>query len=104
MENKFRIQTITKIKQIQCVPRKGFGSAVCIQRERYILCSVYQGYYNSFLISMVYIVSQPADRNPFLGTHCILSGKDRIEQAVTLKSLQRRIKFIVVLLRYRELF
>ena len=37
---------------IQAVPRKGFGSAHCVQRDRCI----------------VYIVSQSADPNPFRGT------------------------------------
>ena len=40
---------------LQCVPRKGFGSAICVQRDS--AC----------------IVSQTADTNPpnpFQGTHC----------------------------------
>ena len=40
---------------IQCVPGKGFASAVFVQRNR----------------EMVYIVSQTADPNTFPGTHCI---------------------------------
>ena len=39
--------------QVQCVPRKWFGSAVCVQRDR-------QPVYN--------IVSQSADPNQFRGT------------------------------------
>ena len=40
------------ISLIKCVPRRGFGSAVCVQRDRQI----------------VHIVSQSADLNPFRGT------------------------------------
>ena len=40
------------ISFIKCVPRRGFGSAVCVQRDRQI----------------VHIVSQSADLNPFRGT------------------------------------
>ena len=43
------------IYYLQCVTRKGFGSAVCVQRDRKI----------------VHIVSQSADPNHFRGTTAI---------------------------------
>ena len=42
---------------LQCVPRKGFGSAV--------------GVYRVIDMDIVCIVSQQADPNTFPGTHCI---------------------------------
>ena len=47
-------QIIAELDFIQCVPRKGFGSAVCVGTEGKIDC--------------VYIVSQSADPNHFRGT------------------------------------
>ena len=43
---------VIDFNQLQCGPRKGFGSADCLQRDR----------------EMVYIVSQSADPNFFRGS------------------------------------
>ena len=49
--------SLRKENNLQGVPQKGLGSAVCVQRDRYIC--------------VVYIVLKTADPNPFQGTHCI---------------------------------
>ena len=57
------------IVMLQCVPLKGFGSAVCLQRVRYIL----------------YIMPQTADpnsRNSFRGTNCTILDTKQIKQII----------------------
>ena len=51
---------------IQCVPRKGFGSADC------------EALYTIYL----FLCTQKADPNPFRGTHCMLMINNYVKDKV----------------------